>query len=120
MMKRILALLFLICILFVFVSCSSASEIYGAWYFDEDGIRNAIQFSENKNGDDVFAWVVYDIENDEQTSVSQGYFQAYDGSLTLDFLNSDYDLSLSYVLDGEKLSLTYDTTTLVFTKKVLE
>ena len=121
-MKRILSLvLSLVLLTSGLCACkASHSELYGAWYRDVNGQRDAIQLSVNDDGKEVFIWAIYDIENDSVTSVSKGYFHISGNTITLDYLTSDVDLTLTYILEGDKLTLSSDTASIVLTKFVLD
>ena len=121
-MKRCFSVLFaLFLVVFTVSSCKSEySEFYGARYYDEDGQRDAIQFSTNDAGKEVFIWAKYDIENDTVLSISKGYFTISNSTITLDFITSDIDLTLNYTFDGDKLTLSSETASLVLTKKVID
>ena len=121
-MKRCFSVLFaLFLVVFTVSSCKSEySEFYGAWYYDEGGQRDAIQFSTNDAGKEVFIWAKYDIENDTVLSISKGYFTISNSTISLDFITSDIDLTLNYTFDGDKLTLSSETASLVLTKKVID
>ena len=121
-MKRCFSVLFaLFLVVFTVSSCKSEySEFDGAWYYDEGGQRDAIQFSTNDAGKEVFIWAKYDIENDTVLSISKGYFTISNSTITLDFITSDIDLTLNYTFDGDKLTLSSETASLVLTKKVID
>ena len=63
-MKRTVALILLLAFSVNLASCTAAKDLYGVWYNDTSGVRNAIQFSENKEGKNVFVWAVYNIDDD--------------------------------------------------------
>lgn len=108
-------------VLCLFSSCKqSHSELYGAWYFDENGQRDAIQFSVNDDGKNVFIWAKYDIVNDSVTSISKGYFHISENNITLDYVTSDIDLTLQYSIVEDELTLSSETGSLTLTKKVLD
>ena len=65
-------------------------------------------------------WAKYDIENDTVLSISKGYFTISNSTITLDFITSDIDLTLNYTFDGDKLTLSSETASLVLTKKVID
>jgi len=120
-MRRIISLFLALASVFVLSSCSSAySKFHGAWYYDQNGQRDAIQFSVNDDGKEVFIWAKYDIENDSVTSISKGYFHIDGNSVTLDYVTSDIDLTLEYSFDGDKLILSSDTAMFTLTKNVLD
>lgn len=121
-MKRFLSIIVsLIIVVSALSSCKQAhSELYGAWYFDENGQRDAIQFSVNDSGKDSFIWAKYDIVNDSVTSISKGYFNVSGDNITLDYVTSDIDLTLKYTIDGDKLTLSSETGFITLTKKVLD
>lgn len=121
-MRRIFALFISITVLTtILVSCSSAeSKLYGAWYNDTNGIRNAIQFSENEKGKDCFVWAIYDIEADEITSTARGYYTITGSTFTLQYLNSDTEYNLTYSLNDGVLTLKDGSAALVLTKYVSE
>ncbi len=98
----------------------SESELYGVWYVDQDGERNAIQFSKNDNGKNVFIWAVYDIENDEIISTSKGFYYISGDDIKLDYFDSDIELDLKFALDGDKLTLSNEYATFTVTKFVLD
>lgn len=68
----------------------------------------------------MFIWAIYDIENDSVTSISKGYFHISGNTITLDYLTSDVDITLTYVLDGDKLTLSSDTASIVLSKFELD
>ncbi len=120
MLKKIIAIIFAVSILMLSSCSSSHSEFYGAWYYDDNGERNAIQFSVNDNGEEVFIWATYDIENDEILSIAKGYFKISGDTITLDYVSSDIDLALNYTLVDDKLTLSTDAASMTLTRYVLE
>ena len=102
-------------------SCQSDySGFYGAWYYDKDGQRDAIQFSANDDGKNVFIWAKYDIESDTVLSISKGYFSISDNTVILEYNNSDFSLTLDYSFVDDKLILSSETASLTLTKKTLD
>ena len=120
MKKTAITSVSIVVLLFIFSACSVPDDLYGTWYNDTDGQRNALQLSENKKGDDVFAWAIYDLEKEETVSISEGYFSVDNGTLVLDFVTSDYNMTLNYELDGDKLKLSTMDSTIVLTRFVLD
>lgn len=103
------------------VSCSlKEKDLYGTWYKDLYGERNAVQFSKNEDGRAVYTWVVYDISADSVKSSTSGYYYISEGKLTLTSSSGDNDMVLGIKLDGDKLKLSSDTSELVLTKFELE
>ena len=119
-MKRVLSIILAVLSLaLLFSSCASAeSKLYGAWYNDTNGIRNAIQFSENEKGKDCFIWAIYDIENDEIKSTARGYYTITGSTFTLEYLDTDSEYNLTYSLSDGVLTLKDGNTSIVFTKYV--
>ncbi len=119
-MKRAVSLVICLILCFSLFSCTKASDLYGAWYTDYNGIRNAIQFSENDNGDDIFIWVVYNIKSDTIESNDAGKYHIYGDTITLEY-NSDIDpVTLDFELSDNTLVLSSDTARLVLEKNVIE
>ena len=104
--------------LFVMTSCSSEKDLYGTWYNDFNGTRNAVQFYKNKDGKNEFIWAVYDIENDEITSNTAGYYYVSGDSIKLKSSDGSDSFDLTYTLDGNTLSVSSDTVSLKLTKYV--
>lgn len=105
---------------FFLVSCTTESDLYGAWFVDSGDTRNAIQFSENDNGDDIFIWVVYNLENDSIESNDAGKYHIYGNTITLEY-NGDIDpVTLEFELSDNKLTLSSETASLVLEKYVIE
>ena len=104
--------------LFVMTACSSEKDLYGTWYNDFNGTRNAVQFYKNKDGKNEFIWAVYDIENDEITSNTAGYYYVNGDSIELKSSDGSDSFDLTYTLDGNTLSVSSDTVSLKLTKYV--
>ena len=104
--------------LFVMTACSSEKDLYGTWYNDFNGTRNAVQFYKNKDGKNEFIWAVYDIENDEITSNTAGYYYVSGDSIKLKSSDGSDGFDLTYSLDGNTLSVSSDTVSLKLTKYV--
>ena len=104
--------------LFVMTACSSEKDLYGTWYNDFNGTRNAVQFYKNKDGRNEFIWAVYDIENDEITSNTAGYYYVSGDSIKLKSSDGSDGFDLTYTLDGNTLSVSSDTVSLKLTKYV--
>ena len=104
--------------LFVMTACSSEKDLYGTWYNDFNGTRNAVQFYKNKDGKNEFIWAVYDIENDEITSNTAGYYYVNGDSIELKSSDGSDSVDLTYSLDGDTLSVSSDTVSLKLTKYV--
>ena len=102
--------------LFVMTACSSEKDLYGTWYNDFNGTRNAVQFYKNKDGKNEFIWAVYDIENDEITSNTAGYYYVSGDSIKLKSSDGSDSFDLTYTLDGNTLSVSSDTVSLKLTK----
>ncbi len=119
-MRRSISLLLSFIFVFSLVSCTTESDLYGAWYVDSGDTRNAIQFSENDNGDNVFIWVVYNIEKDTIETNDAGKYHIYGNTITLEY-NSDIDpVTLDFDLSDNKLTLSSETARLVLEKYVIE
>ena len=100
-------------------SCSSAeAKLHGAWFNDTNGIRNAIQFSENKEGKNCFVWVVLDLETYEEKTTARGYYTITGSTFTLKYLDSDLEYNLTYTLNDGVLTLKDGNTAIVLTKYV--
>ena len=119
-MKKILLLIITVALCVLLLSCTAPSELYGAWYVDYLGTRNAIQFSENADGDDVFIWAVYNIEEDSIESNSSGYYYIDGDTITFEYSQDADPLILSFELEGNSLTLSSDTATLKLEKFELE
>ena len=120
-MKRIsAAIVLLVFLCFFTASCTSPSELYGAWYVDEGNTRNAIQFSENVDGKDVFVWVIYDIKEDKIQSTNTGYYKISNDLLIFEFGQGADPLQLNFTLEGDKLSISSETAVMTLTKYVLD
>ena len=123
MKKKILnltvILLLLLTAVFCLCSCSKADKLYGTWYSDNDGIRNALQFSANDSGDDVFLWVIYSIDGSSVESTMKGFYYASGKTLTLTDSSGESTLELSFELDGNTLSLSGESISLELTRYVL-
>ena len=104
--------------LFVMAACSSEKDLYGTWYNDFNGTRNAVQFYKNKDGKNEFIWAVYDIENDEITSNTAGYYYVSGDSIKLKSSDGSDNFDLTYTLEGNTLSVSSDTVSLKLTKYV--
>ena len=82
--------------------------------------RNAIQFSENSEGKDVFIWAVYDIENETVESNSKGYYTVSGDSIIFEYSDGTQNFELKYKLDGDELTIYSDTATMVLERFVLD
>ena len=119
-MRKVLSVLVCFVLIFVLSSCTKESDLYGAWYVDSGDIRNAIQFSENDNGDNIFIWVVYNLEKDSIESNDSGKYHIYGNSITLEY-NGDIDpITLDFELVDNKLTLSSETARLILEKYELE
>ena len=118
--KRIVAAVVALLFCIPLISCTSPSDIYGAWYVDEDGVRNAIQFSENAEGKDVFIWAVYNIEEDIVESNNKGYYKISGDQIIFEYGDDTENFQLEFVLEGDKLTIFNETARLTLTKYVLE
>ena len=113
-MKKLVFLF--IAVALVLTSCVSEKDFFGVWYVDNGNERNVIQFSESADGKNAFYWVVKDIANDETVSISKGYFKTDNRQIVLTYLDGYTELTLSFKLDGEKLTLSSDSASMVLTK----
>ena len=104
--------------LFVMTACSSEKDLYGTWSNDFNGTRNAVQLYKNKDGKNEFILAVYDIENDEITSNTAGYYYVNGDSIELKSSDGSDSFDLTYTLDGNTLSVSSDTVSLKLTKYV--
>lgn len=102
------------------IACTVPSDIYGAWYVDEGNTRNAIQFSENAEGKDVFIWAVYNLEEDVVESNHKGYYKISGDTIIFEYGDDTSNLELSFDLEGDKLTLYNDSAEMVLTKFELE
>lgn len=113
-MKRLIALCFTV--IFLFTSCSDEKKVYGVWYNEANGIRNVIQFSESADGESAFIWAVYDIDKDETTSISKGYFKADNKQIVFTFIDNDSELILDYSINDNVLTLSSETSNMILEK----
>ena len=90
------------------------------WYNDESGIRNAIQFSENNEGKNVFVWAVYNIDNDSIESNTTGYYRISGDTVIFDPGDDTALFELNFTLEGDTLVLYNETARMTFEKYVLE
>ena len=118
--KRAVCALFSLLFIIGLCSCASAESLYGTWYTDADGKRNAIQFYEGKDGKPIFLWVIYDLENKETDSQSAGYYKLSGQKLTFEFSNSEDKLTVSYAIDGDVLTLSSQSVKLELVKYTLD
>ena len=119
-MKKLIAFFTTALIFLSLVSCSASSKLYGVWYVDSMDTRNAIQFSENSEGKDVFIWAVYDIENETVESNSKGYYTVSGDSIIFEYSDGTQNFELKYKLDGDELTIYSDTATMVLERFVLD
>lgn len=119
MKKAISVLLFFACLL-ILASCNTPTDLYGTWYNDYNGTRNAIQFSENENGEDVFIWAVYDIENDAVETNNSGKFKISGNSIKFEFEQGIEPMKLQYSFENGVLVLTSDTAVLKLERYTLD
>lgn len=120
-MKRSILLFSSLFLLIVLCSCGIGEEdLYGTWYCDEGSTRNVIQFSEQSNGADVYALVVYDLDNDQIKSNSEGRYTAKDDVLCLQTMEGVDLFSLEMALSDDVLTLTSEEKAMKFLKYVLD
>lgn len=110
----------LVLIAISFCSCSDATDLYGTWYSDSDGVRNALQFSANDSGDDVFLWVIYSIDGSTVESTMKGRYYVSGDELTMTDSSGESTLELTFEHDGDSLSLNNENISLELTRYVLE
>ncbi len=119
-MKKLVALLLLAVFSINLASCTTASEFYGVWYNDSQGVRNAIQFSENKEGKDVFVWAVYNIDDDSIESNITGYYRISGDTIIFDPGEKTSLFELQFELDGDTLVLFNETAKMTLEKYELK
>ena len=119
-MKKIVSLILLFVFALNLASCTAPKDFYGVWYNDASGVRNAIQFSENKEGKDVFVWAVYNIDDDTIESSTTGYYRISGDTVIFDPGDDTSILELQFTLDGDTLVLYNETARMTFEKFVLE
>ncbi|MBR6676436.1 MAG: hypothetical protein IKL24_03790 [Clostridia bacterium] len=119
-MKRAVSLILVLSLLFVFCSCSKASDLYGVWYRDVDGVRDALQFAANAENKPVLVWVVKNLKEDTVESRNTGYYSVSGNRISVDFGNDGEFFEMEYVLDGDNLMLTNGTVTLHLQKYKLD
>ena len=90
------------------------------WYNDTSGVRNAIQFSENREGKDVFVWAVYNIDDDTVESNTTGYYRISGDTVIFDPGDEASLFELQFTIEGDTLVLYNDTARMTFEKYVLE
>ena len=115
-MKRLAAFLLLAVFSINLASCTTPSELYGVWYNDSQGVRNAIQFSENKEGKDVFVWAVYNIEDDSIESNTTGYYRISGDTIIFDPGEETALFELQFELEGETLVIYNEVAKMTFEK----
>ena len=120
MMKKVFSLFLILICTFVFFSCGVSDELYGTWYNDDNGTRNAIQLSENDNGDRVFIWAVYDINNDAIISNNSGNFKISGNTIRFEFEQGREPLILDFTIENDSLVLTSETAVMKLQKYVAE
>ena len=119
-MKKISSLFLLITLAFITSSCAAPDELFGTWYNDENGTRNAIQFSENDDGENVFIWAVYDIENDAIESNNSGRFKVSGSTIEFEFEQGRDPLKLSFAIEDGSLILTSESARMKLEKYNIE
>jgi len=119
-MKRLLCAIIIIAFCLSLSSCSSASDLYGVWYADEGGVRNAVQFSENKEGKDVFVWAAYNIKDDSIESNTTGYYKVSGDTVIFDTGDRTEIFELQYEISDDTLVLFSESARLTLEKYVLE
>lgn len=119
-MKRAVSLSLILFILISLSACTSPKDLHGAWYSDSQGVRNAIQFSENIEGKNGFIWAVYNIEEDSIESNNTGFYYISGDKIIFDSGTDSEPVELTFKLDGDTLTLSSDTATLTLKRYVLE
>ena len=84
------------------------------------GVRNAIQFSENRSGEDVFAWAVKDIKSDTEESRTVGFYRVSGDSIIFDPDDGTEPYTMSFRFEDGALVLFSETTSIKFLKYTLE
>lgn len=119
-MKRSVSLLLSLVFFVLLCSCTSPKDLHGAWYSDSQGVRNAIQFSENIEGKNGFIWAVYNIEEDSIESNNTGFYYISGDKIIFDSGTDSEPMELTFELNGDTLTLSSDTATLTLTRYLIE
>ncbi len=119
-MKKIASLILLFAFSVSLVSCTAPKDLYGVWYNDSQGVRNAIQFSENKEGKDVFVWAVYNIDDDSIESNTTGYYRISGDTIIFDPGEETALFELQFELEGDTLVLFNEAAKMTFEKYELK
>lgn len=123
MKKRVKYFLSLFCavsLMFSLCACGAEKKLCGTWYNDFNGTRNAVQFYKNSDGEYIFIWAVYDIDSDTVTSNTAGKYSVSGSRLTLISADSSEELTFTYSLEGDTLTLTGDSADLKLTKYTID
>ena len=118
--KYFLCLFCAVLLMFSLCACGAEKELCGTWYNDFNGTRNAVQFYKNSDGEYIFIWAVYDIDSDTVTSNTAGKYSVSGSRMTLIGTDSSEELTFTYSLEGDSLTLTGDSADLKLTKYTID